>query len=463
MKYLTLLISCIIFLSNTQAQRQPTFKEVVSTFFAKYSFNSDETYPRFLKKKEGWYVSEDSYRNPGNYINTELFWSLKENNFLNLKYPILQKDSISIQSQLEDYQKLIDWDYVEYAFSKNKYYGYPGWDWDIINDPIEKHMTDSLWESLGRAYSNYAVGFLYDQSGDLFQNNDNDRIPLSAKDPVSPARSKKFIEYEEKAISAFNKIFESNPTYQTKVGSIQIKLANEHLSVYSGLMIVGDTLNARRALEGTQYPDSIIQNSLAYLKEIPPNGILFTGGDNDTYPLWYLQEIRNYRQDVLVINTSLLGLRRYINMLDKNAKGTLFSTKDTNYFANNFEYFLYSQPGEYSSKIEVSKFIDNLNKPETTLTKDPPGVLYKGEIIKKYNSKEVYFKASVDLNASGVHINKNKVITLRDYLFINEFMLLDIISTNINNRPIYFTYKDNLFADILNLNGNIYKVVTTAD
>jgi hypothetical protein len=59
------------------------------------------------------------------------------------------------------------------------------------------------------------------------------------------------------------------------------------------------------------------------LASLDENAILFTGGDNDTYPLWLLQEVKGFRKDVLVLNKGLMGVDEYRLRILKEANISL--------------------------------------------------------------------------------------------------------------------------------------------
>ena len=52
-----------------------------------------------------------------------------------------------------------------------------------------------------------------------------------------------------------------------------------------------------------------------YMGSCDTNAVIFTQGDNDTYPLWYVQEVENYRPDIRIVNLSLLGVDWYADQL----------------------------------------------------------------------------------------------------------------------------------------------------
>ena len=426
----------------------PPLKEVVTSFFSNYSFSSDERYLKFERKKSGWYVAEDNYSNPGHYVNEQLFWSKNTNDYTTVDYSTTNGDTSGLSETVNGYLAQINWGYEEYQFQRNKYYGYPGWDWDMINDTSHAvAVTDSLLESQARAYANYATGFIAEQYGDLFVNDDSDRLPLKATEKITGSRVEKFIQYELKAINAYADMLAINPDYITKVGNIRVKLANEYMFTYLELMMAGDSLRAQAFASKAAYPDSLLALNQSYLTALPLNSILITGGDNDTYPLWYLQKIKKIRPDVAVLNYSLIGFRRYLAYISQNKKQRFFSTADSSWLKDNFEYSLFSNQTNKPLKINVNTFLAHLSKNYNPYDNAP--VYYKGEPLKKYYAKTLYFENSNKM--------KSKPFEVGNYLLMNDYILLDIINSS-RQRKIFFTFDVDLLYRLLVKYKNVYQL-----
>lgn len=217
-------------------------------------------------------------------------------------------------------------------------------------------------------------------------------------------------------------------------------------------------------------------NAQAYLESCDPNAIMFTIGDNDTFPLWYMQEVEGIRTDIKLVNTSLFQTDWYIDQMKRATYKAApipselthdeykYGTLDVAY------YFQELFPQLKDSVLDIDSYmkwirsdskrtfydLDDDGNPEKILPTNKIRIPVNKENVLKYG-----IVAQKDADKIVPYID----ITIDRAIGKNTILMLDILNNFDWKRPIYFTGGSNSdseyiwLKEYLQLDGVAFKLV----
>jgi len=206
-----------------------------------------------------------------------------------------------------------------------------------------------------------------------------------------------------------------------------------------------------------------VDSARNFLASCAPNAILFTGGDNDTFPLWYVQEVENFRTDVRVIVLSYFDTDWYVQQMTRpvNESAALpFSLTNERYQKGTND-VLYVMEQENMNAISASEYLKLLNAGSDLLKMKTGGrsvvnMVPSRNLILEVDSSFASNDEIVPPQFKDLFIPQMNLQVKGQYLTKGTLMLIDLIVSNNWERPIYFN-NTSLSSIGINIQNHVVK------
>src|SRR5688572_17898893 len=208
------------------------------------------------------------------------------------------------------------------------------------------------------------------------------------------------------------------------------------------------------------------------LSSCAPNAILFTNGDNDTFPLWYVQEVEGFRTDVRVAVLSYLNTDWYIDQMKRQSYKSdplPISLENINYRQGTNDYLPYVEKEQVKNGMDLKQFISLVKQNHEVLQVQAQG----GRSFTSFPTKTFFMNVDRNAVAQNKAVPEDRMANVAPQIGFNvgksalekkHLVILDILANNNWKRPVYFSTTVNT-SDFLNLDpylqleGLAYRIV----